>query len=80
MRATCPAHLMLLDLIILIFLFKFSRTSYHFILFGSKYSPQHPDPKHRQSVFFPQYQRPRVTPIRTYRQVCTLHKFDCDIY
>jgi hypothetical protein len=51
MCATCPAHLILLDLIILVrrrvqvmklFIMQFSPTSYHFIPLRSKYSPQHP--------------------------------------
>ncbi|PNF25245.1 hypothetical protein B7P43_G13294, partial [Cryptotermes secundus] len=44
-RATCPAHLILLDLIILIIVMKllimqFSPTSCHFISLRSKYSPK----------------------------------------
>jgi hypothetical protein len=37
---------------------QFSPTSYHFILFRSKYSPQHPVLRHPQSVFFLYCQRP----------------------
>jgi hypothetical protein len=32
---------------------EFSRISLHFISLQSKYSPQHPDPKHSQSIYLP---------------------------
>jgi hypothetical protein len=59
-HATCPVHLILLDLIILIIwprtkflIMKFSQTSFHFISFRAKYSPQHPVLKQYQSIFLP---------------------------
>jgi hypothetical protein len=60
-HVTCLVHLTLLDLIILIVLYEamkllimqFSPTSYHFIPFVSKYSPQRHVLKHHQSVFLP---------------------------
>jgi hypothetical protein len=62
MRASCPAHL-LLDAnsnytwrrvkVMKLFILQFSPTSYHFIPFQSKYCPQHPVPKHPQSMFLP---------------------------
>jgi hypothetical protein len=62
MRATCYAHLTLLDLIILIMrrvqimkllIMQISPTARHFIPLRSKYSPQHPVLKHPQSMFLP---------------------------
>jgi hypothetical protein len=61
MCATCPAHLILLELIIIIHIWRrvqvmklpimqLSPTSYYFILLLSKYSPQHPVIKYFQSV------------------------------
>jgi hypothetical protein len=57
-RATCPAQLILLDLIIRVqtmhlLVMQFPPTSRHFILLRSKYSPRHPVLKHPQSVFLP---------------------------
>ena len=34
----------------------------------SKYTPQHPIPRHPQTAFLPQCQRPGFTPINNYRQ------------
>jgi hypothetical protein len=53
-HATCHAHLIRLDLIILIILGeenKFSPTLCHFIPLRSKYSPQHSVLKHPPSMF-----------------------------
>jgi hypothetical protein len=63
MYATCPAHLILPVLIILIILVKSTSyeaphyavfsTSCHFIPLWCKYSLQHPVLKHPQSMFLP---------------------------
>jgi hypothetical protein len=55
-HATCPAHLILFDLIILVMkllITQFSPTSCHFISLRSKHSPQHPGLKHSQSMLLP---------------------------
>ena len=38
-----------------------------------KYSPQHPIPKHPQSTFLPQYERPSFTPIQKTDKIIVLH-------
>jgi hypothetical protein len=63
MRATCPAYFILLDLMCLIIsgdenimklpTVQLSPFSRYFIPLRSKYSPQHPVPKHPQSMLFP---------------------------
>lgn len=74
MRATCPTHPILFDLItIIIFiqeyklwiypLCSFSPASCHVISLRSKYSPQHRALKHPQSVFS-HHKRPSFTPIQ----------------
>jgi hypothetical protein len=63
MRATCPTHLILLDLItqqiwwntqvLKLLIMHSSPNSCHFLLLRSKYSPQNLVLKHPQSLFFP---------------------------
>jgi hypothetical protein len=60
-RSTCPAHLILLDLIIpnarrrvqimKLLIMQFSPTSFHVILLHAKYSPQHSVLKHHEYIF-----------------------------
>ena len=72
-RATCPAHLILLDFITRKMLreenrsFSSSSCSYLFPL-RPKYSPQHPTLKHPKPTFLPQCDRPSFTPIQNNRQ------------
>ena len=65
-RATCPAHLILLDFITRTILGEeyrsfssllcnFLHSSVTLKPFRHKYSPQHPVPKHPQPMFLPQY-------------------------
>jgi hypothetical protein len=69
-RATCPAHLIVLDFIILILvqIMKLlvkqqSPPSRHSNPLWTKSSPQHPALKHPQFMFLPYCQRPCFTPI-----------------
>ena len=76
---TCPAHLILLDLLtrtifveqyrslsssLCSFLYSSATSS----LLGPKYSPQHPLLKHPQPTFLPQCEGPSFTPIQNNRQ------------
>ena len=77
-RATSPAHHILLDLITRTLLgeeyrsLSFSLRSFlhsprYIVPLGPKYSPQHPILKHPQPTFLPQCQRPSFTPIQNNR-------------
>jgi len=72
MRTTCPAHLILINLITPIIFgetwqsrsspfVSFLTTSPYSLLLRSKYLPQHPVLEHFQSTFFLQCERPRFT-------------------
>jgi len=77
-RATCPAHLIILDIITRTILgdeykslaprYVISSTPRYLVPPTSKYSPQHHAPKHAQHPFLPQCQRPSFTPIQNKRQ------------
>jgi hypothetical protein len=78
-RATCPAHLILLDLITRIIfsekyrslsssLCSFLHSTVALSHFRPKYLPQHPILEHPQSMFLPQYARASFTPIQNNRQ------------
>jgi hypothetical protein len=73
-RATCPAHLILLSFItrtILVEKYRSLRSSMcsflqscYLVPLRPKYSPQHPILKHPQPTFLPQRERPSFTPIQ----------------
>ena len=78
-RATCPAHLILLHFITRKILCEqyrsFSSSLCSFLhspvtpsLLGPKYSPQHPVLEHPQPMFLPQCQRPSFAPIQNNKQ------------
>jgi hypothetical protein len=74
MRATCPAHLIVLALINLTILgeeYKPCSSSCHFIRLMSKYSPKHPVLEHLQSMLFPKRERPGITPIQIHTRTQT---------
>jgi hypothetical protein len=81
---SCPSHPPWLDhfdytwrrvQIMKILTEKCSTVSSYLISLGSKYSPQHPVPKHSQSDS-PLYQRPSLTPIQNCRENYMLVCFD----
>jgi len=78
-RATCPAHLIILDLInrtifgeqyrsLSSSICSFLHSPCHIVPLRPKYSPQHPILKHPQPTFLPQCERPSFTPIQNERQ------------
>ena len=77
-RATCPAHLIFLDLITQQYWVRSTdHSAPHYVIFSSprylvpfrpKYSPQHPVLKHPCPMFLPLCERPCFTPIQNNRQ------------
>jgi hypothetical protein len=80
---TCPAHLILLDLITRILGKEYRAQnsslcsllhSHHLAPLRSKYLPQHPVHQDSQSIFLPQCERPNLTAIQNNRQnSCTVY-------
>jgi hypothetical protein len=82
-RATCPAHHILLVIIYVAKSTSYEAPHYtvfsilrHVISVGSKYSPQHPVLKHPQSVFLPSCQKSGFTLIQNHRQNYTFVYFN----
>ena len=78
-RATCPAHLNLLDFItrtklreqcrsLSSSLCSFLHSPWYLVPIRPKYSPQHPVLQHSQPTFFAQCERPSFTPIQNNKQ------------
>jgi len=73
-RAICPAHLILLDVITRRILGEEYRSlssslcSFLHSPLSPKYSPPHPIPRHPQPTFLPQCERPSFTPVQNNRQ------------
>jgi len=83
-RATCPAHLILLDLILRTMLgeqyrslssslYSFSPLPCYLIPLTPKYSPLHPILKHPQLTFLPQCKRPGFPPIQKTGNIIVLY-------
>jgi hypothetical protein len=56
---------------------QFSSTSHHFISLRYKYSPQHLDLKHPQSMFLPKCHRPSFTPIQNHCYTTVMFSSSC---
>jgi hypothetical protein len=74
LRASCPAHLILLDLSPAWYCVRSTdHSAPHYLIFSipryfvslrPKFSPQHPIPKYPHSTYILQWQRPSFTPIQ----------------
>jgi len=84
MCATCPVHLILLDMITItivvkhtsyvkLLIMQFSSASHHFRPLRSKYPPQHPVLKHPQSVFLPWCESPSFTPTQKTGKIIVMY-------